>query len=66
MLQKEKDLISIPYPLKTLMWDKAFRKLQEGKIKEPEDIRKSLHTYPMKVENADDIKNCRRYNRSNT
>jgi len=56
MLQKEKDLISIPYPLKTLMWDKAFRKMQQGKIKEPEDIRKSLHTYPMKVENADDIK----------
>ena len=56
MLEKEKDLISIPYPLKTLMWDKAFRKIKEGKIKEPEDIRKSLHTYPMKVENADDIK----------
>jgi hypothetical protein len=55
MLQKEKDLISIPYPLKTLMWDKAFRKMQEGKIKEPEDIRKSLHTYPMKVENANNI-----------
>jgi hypothetical protein len=56
MLEKDKDLISIPYPLKTLMWDKAFRKMQEGKIKEPEDIRKSLHTYPMKVENASDIK----------
>src|SRR5210317_175201 len=56
MLEKDKDLISIPYPLKTLMWDKAFKKMQEGKIKEPEDIRKSLHTYPMKVENADDIK----------
>jgi hypothetical protein len=55
MLDKDKDVISIPYPLKTLMWDKAFRKMQEGKIKEPEDIRKSLHTYPMKVENAHNI-----------
>jgi len=55
MLEKDKDVISIPYPLKTLMWDKAFRKMQEGKIKEPEDIRKSLHTYPMKVENAHNI-----------
>ena len=31
------------------MWDKAFRKMQEGKIKSPDDIRKALHTYPMKV-----------------
>ena len=55
MLEKDKDLISIPYPLKTLMWDKAFRKMEEGKIKEPEDIRKSLHTYPMKIENVGNI-----------
>ena len=55
MLKKEKDLISIPYPLKTLMWDKAFEKIKKGELKNAEDIRKSLHTYPMKLENANDI-----------
>jgi hypothetical protein len=55
MLEKKKDLISIPYPLKTLMWDKAFNKMKEGELKNAEDIRKSLHTYPMKLENANDI-----------
>ena len=55
MLEKKKDLISIPYPLKTLMWDKAFNKMEKGELKNAEDIRKSLHTYPMKLENASDI-----------
>lgn len=48
MLKADKHIISVPYPLKTLMWDKAFKKMQEGRIKTPDDIRKALHTYPMK------------------
>lgn len=56
MLKADKDIISVPYPLKTLMWDKAFEKMQQGKIKSPDDIRKSLHTYPMKVPDPNDIK----------
>jgi len=55
MLDADKDIIGIPYPLKTLMWDKAFRKMQEGKIKSPDDIRRCLHTYPMKVPDAKNI-----------
>ena len=56
MLKADKDIISVPYPLKTLMWDKAFEKMKQGKIKTPDDIRKSLHTYPMKVPDPNDIK----------
>tara|TARA_R100000231_G_scaffold91817_1_gene69122 strand:+ start:533 stop:1408 length:876 start_codon:yes stop_codon:yes gene_type:complete len=56
MLKADKHIISVPYPLKTLMWDKAFKKMQEGKIKSPDDIRRSLHTYPMKVPDANNIK----------
>ncbi len=56
MLKADKHIISVPYPLKTLMWDKAFKKMQEGRIKTPDDIRKALHTYPMKVPNPNDIK----------
>ena len=55
MLKANKDVIGVPYPLKTLMWDKAFRKMQEGKIKTPDDIRRALHTYPMKVPNSKNI-----------
>jgi len=55
MLKADKDVIGVPYPLKTLMWDKAFRKMQEGKIKSPDDIRRCLHTYPMKVPDPKNI-----------
>lgn len=51
MIKKDKSIISVPYPLKTLMWDKVFKKIQEGKIKSPDDIRRGLHTYPMKLPN---------------
>ena len=55
MLDADKHIISVPYPLKTLMWEKAFEKMKKGQIKEPNDIRKALHTYPMKVPNDKDI-----------
>ena len=37
------------------MWDKAFDKMKQGKIKSADDIRRALHTYPMKVPNDKDI-----------
>ena len=55
MLKADKHIISVPYPLKTLMWEKAFNKMQQGKIKHPDDIRRALHTYPMKVPNINNI-----------
>ena len=56
MLKADKDIISVPYPLKTLMWEKAFAKMQQGLIKSPDDIRRALHTYPMKVPDPNNIK----------
>ena len=56
MLEADKDIISVPYPLKTLMWDKAFDKMKQGKIKSGNDIRRALHTYPMKVPDDKNIK----------
>ena len=55
MIEKDKELISIPYPLKTMMWDKLFKKIQEGQVKKPEDLKKWLNTYPMKVDNPNSI-----------
>jgi predicted metal-binding protein len=56
MLKKDKELMSIPYPLKTMMWDKLYKKWNDGEVKGPEDIHRYLNTYPMKVENPEDIK----------
>ena len=55
MLKKDKEVLSIPYPLKTMMWDKLYKKIQEGKIEQSSDLKKWLNTYPMKVENYKDI-----------
>lgn len=55
MIEKDKELISVPYPLKTMMWDKLFNKFQQGKIKKPEDLKKWLNTYPIKVKDPKHI-----------
>jgi hypothetical protein len=56
MLKKDKEVISIPYPLKTMRWDKLYSKIQDGEVKQPADLKKGLNTYPMRVENHQDIK----------
>lgn len=56
MVEKDKDIISIPYPLKTMMWEKLFQKIQDGvNIQKPYDLKKYLNTYPMRVENPKSI-----------
>ena len=35
MIKRDKELISIPYPLKTIMWDKALHKIEKGLIHSP-------------------------------
>ena len=55
MIERDKDVLSIPYPLKTMMWDKALERIKKGSISTINDLKKSLNTYPMKVENDNDI-----------
>ena len=55
MLKKDKEVLSIPYPLKTMMWDKALNKIEEGTIKTANHLKASLNTYPMKVGDSNDI-----------
>jgi len=57
MIEADKDIISIPYPLKTFMWDKAWKKIQKGEIKNEKELSKSFYTYPMKL--ADDHNNIK-------
>tara|TARA_R100001591_G_scaffold101875_1_gene108727 strand:- start:453 stop:1277 length:825 start_codon:yes stop_codon:yes gene_type:complete len=53
MIGADKDIISVPYPLKQVMWDKCWERIQKGSIKSAKDLKfKGLYSYPMKV--ADD------------
>ena len=53
----DKEVISIPYPLKDMNWDKAFSMMQEGKIKNSTDLKnKAFYRYPMKVPDNNLIK----------
>tara|TARA_Y100000592_G_C5459262_1_gene313106 strand:+ start:320 stop:1162 length:843 start_codon:yes stop_codon:yes gene_type:complete len=49
MIETNKEIISIPYPLKTFLWDKAFYNFKEGNIKNPRQLSQAMNTYPMKV-----------------
>jgi len=53
MIASDKDVISVPYPLKQMFWEKAWERMSKGDIKNAKDLKfKGLYSYPMKV--ADD------------
>ena len=56
MVEADKDVISIPYPLKAFLWDKGLEAMQEGRIKTPEQLAQSFNSYPMRVPDNKDIK----------
>jgi len=55
MIEKDKDILSIPYPLKSIMWDKAFERIKAGQIKTMKDLKKAFNTYPMKLHNNNNV-----------
>ena len=55
MIEKDKDILSIPYPLKSIMWDKAFERIKAGKIKTMKDLKKAFNTYPMKIADNNNV-----------
>jgi len=57
LIETGKELVSIPYPLKDMNWDKGIKMIQEGKIKTAKDLRnKAFYRYPFKVEDNNNIK----------
>lgn len=56
MIEKDKDVISIPYPMKTFNWDKVFENFKAGKIKDAKQLAISANTYPMKLPDENNIK----------
>ena len=57
MLEADKDIISCPYPMKQISWDKAWRRLthKEGAITDANDLAKAGYTFPVKLENSAEI-----------
>jgi hypothetical protein len=55
MIEKDKDLIACPYPMKTFDWNKAWRRLHKEAIDEPDHLMKSGFTFPIKVHNKNQI-----------
>ena len=57
MLEKDKDIIGVPYPMKTLSWDKMWRRLHEKEdaIQGPDDLMSSGYTYPVKTDNPNNV-----------
>ena len=70
LLDADKDVISVPYPLKDMCWDKGFEVMKEGRIKTAEDLKtKAFYRFPMRVPDASDIKiekNCKEVTHSPT
>jgi hypothetical protein len=57
MLGLDKDVISCPYPMKMLSWDKMWRRYHEkvDAIKTADDLAKSGFTFPVKIEDPNNI-----------
>ena len=55
MIEKDKDLIACPYPMKSFDWDKAWRRLHKEALDEADHLSKSGYTFPIKVSNKNEI-----------
>jgi len=55
MLEADKELISVPYPLKTINWEKAMLYIEKGKIKTADDLARATLMYPLRLPKEDSI-----------
>ena len=51
MLKFDREVIATPYPMKHIHWDQIWNKIQNGKIKNIEELKRAGHTYPIKLDN---------------
>ena len=57
LVMTDKDVVSIPYPLKDMNWDKAYAMVEQNKIKSAKDLKnKAFYRYPMKVPDNNKIR----------
>lgn len=54
MLEYDKEVIAIPYPMKTLNWERIYKFRND--VKDSRELSNTGFTYPIKVEDKDSIK----------
>ena len=52
LLKFDKEVISVPYPMKTISWEQIWEKIKLGVIKNKDDLMKAGHTFPIKMDNV--------------
>ena len=52
MIEADKDVICIPYPLKSIQWAKLYERMQKGKIKNVEDLETGACIYPIRIKDS--------------
>ena len=55
MIEKDKDILACPYPMKSFDWDKAWRRLHKEALDEADHLSKSGYTFPVKVSTKNEI-----------
>lgn len=56
MLEADKDVISVPYPLKHIKFDRLIAKIQAGDVTTAKQAHVNCNTYPLRLEDEEDIK----------
>ena len=54
MLDKDKEIISQPYPIKTAKWETLVKKYEAGFIKKPKDCQLHINQYPVLLKDEED------------
>ena len=55
MINADKDVICVPYPLKSIQWSKLKEKFEKGMIKTMDDMETGGCTYPVRIPDTTDI-----------
>jgi hypothetical protein len=57
MLKFDKEVIATPYPMKHIHWEQIWERIQQGKIKDKDELMRSGFIYPIKMDGlVDDVK----------
>ena len=56
MLEADKDVISVPYPLKHIKFDRLIAKIIAGDVTTAKEAHVNCNTYPLRLEDEEDIK----------
>ena len=51
MLKFDREVIATPYPMKHIHWDQIWDRVQKGKIKNIEELKRAGHAFPIKLDN---------------